>query len=227
MPMRRAAAFLTLTALALTACGGDDGASDGSGSTGGDTGVTAASSEPSGSDSGGGAPDTGASEAPDDDRCQVEVTGDKTASWTSPGGISAVNTDYWLTPEQKEFFGEGFYFILNCDGTGEGGSISFFANTEATAEDIPFGPATYTLSPAENALGSNTTDPITVLFTLEDSETNWGVSEPGVLEITAFDDDHIAGRFEFTATDVLADLSGGESEGTVTVTGSFDYRNPN
>jgi hypothetical protein len=173
------------------------------------------------------APDTEAPEASGDDQCQVEVTGDKTASWTSPGGISAVNTEYWLSPELKEMFGEGFYFIVNCDGTGEGGSLSFVAGIAATAEDIPYAPATYTLNPAESRLGTNPDDPITVLLTLEDSETNWGVSEPGVLEITAFDENHIAGRFEFTATDLLYDLGGAESEGTVQVSGQFDYRNPN
>lgn len=193
----------------LAACGGDDGATE--------------ASQPAGS-----ATEANEVETPEvdsDDSCQVEVTGDKTASWTTPGGVMAVNTDYWLTPEQKEMFGDGFYFILNCDG--DGGGLSFIAGNDANADTIPFGPATYTLNPATGSLGTNPDDPITLLFVLEDSETNWGVAEPGVLEITAFDDDHIAGTFDFTATDVLYDLAGVESEGTVRVTGSFDYRNPN
>lgn len=221
--MRRVGTFVIACAVLLAACGGDDGASEVSS---GGSAQTAAPGQTEPAD--GSSTETVTGEAPEaegDDSCRVEVTGDKTASWTTPGGISALNTDYWLPPEQKELFGEGFYFIINCDG--DGGSVSFFASNDATADSIPFGPATYTLNPANGALGASSEGPISVMFVLADSETNWGVAEPGVLEITAFDDDHIAGTFDFTATDVLYDLAGVESEGTVRVTGSFDYRNPN
>ncbi len=220
--MRRALVLFTVGVGLLTACGGDDGATEASQPVGSEVETPTTGSVEV---------DTPETEAPDspevagDDSCSVEVTGDKTARWTSPGGISALNTEYWLAADQADLFGEGFYFIINCPG--DQGSVSFGSNASADESDIPFGPATYTLNPATNRFGGNPDDPIAVLFTLTDSETNWGVSEPGVLEITAFDDEHIAGRFEFTATDLLYDLGGSESEGTVRVTGSFNYRNPN
>jgi hypothetical protein len=65
------------------------------------------------------------------------------------------------------------------------------------------------------------------LITLEDSETNWRVSDPGgTLTITEFDDDSIAGTFEFPMEDSLAEISGDPSEGTITVTGNFDFDRP-
>jgi hypothetical protein len=157
------------------------------------------------------------------------VTGDKTASWTAGGGISALNTHYWLTPEQRKMFFGGdsnaFYFIVNC--AGEAGSLNFFATRSASEENIPYGPATYTLSKTINAFGeAETEEPIAVMLTFTDSKTNWGLSEPGTLEITAFDDERIAGSFSFTATDLFAKIND-TSEGTVTVKGSFNFRNPN
>jgi hypothetical protein len=53
----------------------------------------------------------------------------------------------------------------------------------------------------------------------------WGVTEPGVVEITEFDNDNIAGTVTFTAADVLAEMAG-TPERTVQVTVSFDFDNP-
>jgi hypothetical protein len=44
--------------------------------------------------------------------------------------------------------------------------------------------------------------------------------------ITEFDDDSIAGTFEFPMEDSLAEISGDPSEGTIMVTGSFDFNRP-
>lgn len=225
---RVAGALLLSTTLLLAACGGGD-ESDAAPAT---SGPASTAADPAGTpptDAGAGTDTTAA--APDDDSCQVEVTGDKSASWTAGGGISALNTQYWLTSEELEMFGgaEGsFYFIVNC--AGEAGSLSFIATASASEETIPYGPATYTLPVADNVLGaSESNEPIIVMLNLTDSQTNWGVSEPGTLEITAFDDERLAGTFSFTATDLLArsPLGDGASEGTITVKGSFNFRNPN
>ena len=226
--MRRifAIAVTTLLAVTLVGCGGDDGVSTSptaddttADTTADDTtdDMTADTTEDSDDDDGDGGGGGG--------ECSVDVSGDKTASWTQPGGIMALNMDYWLSEEMKETFGEDFYFIVNCSG--DEGSITFIGGELANEETVPFGPNTYVLNPSDSALGTNETDPIIMMFTLTDSDTNWGVAEPGQLDITAFDDDHIAGTFEFTATDVLYELGGVESEGTVQVTGSFDFDNPN
>jgi hypothetical protein len=209
----------------LAGCGGDDSATSTPDTTSASAELTEAPADTT--------PDTAAEptdeEPPADDSCRVEVTGDKEVSWTAPGGIMALNMEYWFSAEQKEQFGnlmgDGFYFILNC--VADEGSLSFIASAEATSDDIPFGPAAYELPAATNVLGtSEDGGPISVLLTLTDSETNWGLSEPGTLEITAFDNEHIAGTFSFAATDVFANLSG-SSEGDIQVAGSFNFRNPN
>ena len=93
----------------------------------------------------------------------------------------------------------------------------------ADETSIPQGPGTYALTSDEAATGS---DLFAVLMTLEDSETNWRVSDPGgTLTITEFDDDSITGSFEFPMEDALAELTG-TSEGTIMVTGNFDFNRP-
>lgn len=228
-PRARATAALMVSAsLLVAACSGGGGDGDAAAAT---SGPAPTASEPAGTRPADPATDTTAAQAAGDDGCQIDVTGDKTASWSAGGGISALNTQYWLSPEQLEMFGGAdgrFYFIVNCSG--EAGSLSFFATATASEETIPYGPATYTLDPAGNVFGAGEGDaPIGVLLNLTGSQTNWGLSEPGVLEITVFDDQRLAGTFAFTATDVLArsPLGDGTSEGTITVKGSFDFRNPN
>ncbi len=218
------ATLLVSASMALAACGGGDDGAAAPERPGTDPAAGPSETRPADTGAEPAAPDS-----PGDDGCQVEVTGDKTASWTAGGGISALNTQYWLSPDQLGMFGESFYFIVNCSG--EAGSLSFGATAKATEETIPYGPATYTLEPASNVMGTGEGEaPIGVLLTLTDSETNWGLSEPGVLEITRFDDERITGTFSFTATDVLNSSRIGDQsrfEGTITVKGSFDFRNPN
>ena len=63
-------------------------------------------------------------------------------------------------------------------------------------------------------------------MSLEGTDTTWGASAPGTVSITAFDQHHIAGTFTIPVADLLADVSG-TSKGNATVTGDFDYPNPN
>ena len=225
----RTLALVALGALVLplAACGGDDAASPSDGSTSSQSDSTDASDSPDATtDDSSDDTDAAPTGDPDEGGCHVDVTGDVATTFDAGGGIMAVNTDYWLTPAQKEMFGDGFYFILNCQGAG-GSYLGILAGANASTETITYGPATYPLSPTDALFGGAGEDStVQVMFTLDDDEGVWGVSEPGQVEITAFDDDHIAGTVQFTATDVLADMAG-TPERSVTVDATFDFANPN
>jgi hypothetical protein len=152
--------------------------------------------------------------------CLVDVTGDETASWTGGGGTTALNTDYWLTPDQKQAYGDAFYFVVNCQGAN--GFLGFLAGATAEQATIPYGPQDYTLAAADpTAVGDQ---PIGVAVTIDGSDASYGLTQPGTLSITRFDESGIAGTFSFTATDLLAgDTAPARS---ITVTGSFDFDNP-
>lgn len=205
---RTALALTGLAALALTA-----GCSDDNNSVSLPDGVTL----PQGGDTPGGNLEMGA--------CHVTVTGDVTAEWTSPGGVSSVGYGPWVgqtagvtMPIDMD---EG-YFILNCQGEGEN-YVGFMPVGEA---QIPMEPATYTIEPADNAFGVGEGGLMTTLLGLDGTDTNWGPSQAGTLTITEFDADHIAGTFTLTVTDVLAEMSG-TSKGNAVITGEFEYTNPN
>lgn len=156
--------------------------------------------------------------------CQVDVTGDETASWVGSGGMMALNTDYWLSAEQKQAYGDAFYFVVNCQGIL--GFLGFLAGTAAEQATIPYGPKDYVLSAADAADAGD--QPIGVAVTIDGSDAGYGLSQPGTLSITRFDADGIAGTFSFTATDLLAGVSGGTTPArSITVTGSFAFDNPN
>jgi hypothetical protein len=225
----RTLALVTTLGLTLTlaACGGDDSSTAASGS---DPAGTSASSDEGGATDGS---STEGSEAPevtdsgggDGGSCQVDVTGDVTASWSAGPSLSALETEYWLTPQEKEMFGEGFYFVVNCQGPG-GDYFGLTAGQAGSTDTVAYGPASYTLSPSENVLaGTGMDSPLTVLLAFDGDEGVWGVTEPGVVEITEFDGDNIAGTVIFTASDMLAEMAG-TPERTVQVTVTFDFDNP-
>lgn len=220
-------AALASASLVLAACGGGDESSPEAGDSDTATEQT---------DAGG---QTDATEAPDSEAtmpelpatdtdagtCQVDVTGDVERSFTAGGGMSAVNTDYWLTPAQKEVFGEGFYFIVNCQGEGDD-YFGLLAGTTGNADTIPYGPGTYELAPTDAIFGGAGDGPFTIMLAFDGDEGVWGVAEAGTVEITEFDDDNIAGTVTFGAADVLADMAG-TPERSAQVTVSFDFDNPN
>jgi hypothetical protein len=141
-------------------------------------------------------------------------------SWDATGGLGATGIDYWLSDDDRaqippEF---GFYFILNCGS--DRGLVTFTAGDLANAETIPLAPGTYELPAATSGVGSDTV--MSGGISIDESDGPlWGLGEGAVLVITEFDDDHIAGTFDFTAVDVL-----GGTDGELQVTGTFDYRNP-
>jgi hypothetical protein len=155
--------------------------------------------------------------------CAVEVTGDKTASWTAPSDMSSVLAWYWASESEREFLDNEFSMILNCEG--DGGYVGFLSTDGANEETVPYGPGTYEIPDFDADPDVREQAQFSVLVSITDSETNWGLTEPGTLEITAWDDSHIAGTFELHMEDSLASLSGDESEGTIVITGSFDYAN--
>jgi hypothetical protein len=151
--------------------------------------------------------------------CHVDVTGARTVSWDSPGGVAAVGVQYWLSEQALATVpADTFFFIVNCNS--EAGLVTFAAGDAATTDTLPLAPARYELPSRASAM----TDTVLIagVTVNEDDQALWSLDEGGVLDITAFDESHIAGTFTFSATDVF-----GQEDDGVTVTGSFDYANPN
>jgi uncharacterized protein YaiE (UPF0345 family) len=155
--------------------------------------------------------------------CSVTVSGDKQAEWTGGGTLGDAGISYWYGDAERELIGDGFSILLNCQGDGD--SLSFVSGSAADETTVPMAPGSYSLTSAGAQSG---VDPIGVLVVLADSATNWRVTDPGgTLTITRFDDAGIAGTFEFPMEDSLAEMSGDPSEGTIVVSGEFDFVNPN
>ena len=159
------------------------------------------------------------------DSCTVNVTGDVSASWVSPGGYSAVGYGAWIpsTPGVSSPIAlDDTFFILNCTGPGD----SYIGFGPSVGASVPLGPAIYPLLPADNVLGGSATPSVMqVLIGLDGTNTNWGPSAEGTLVITAFDANHIAGTFTIPVTDMLAEFSD-NPQGDAIITGEFDYVNP-
>jgi hypothetical protein len=230
--MRTAVVLAVVGMFAVSACGGDD---DATGAASVDTGAVttpAPGTDDTGDDAGGtggGTGDTGdegsESEIPaaGEGSCRVTVSGDKQVEWTAGGTAADVASSYWFDDRDRDILGDEFVLILNC-GDGSGDSLSLLAGTAADETTVPFGPGTYELSGSGAMMGD---DLFAVLLVLEDSETNWSVADAGgTVTIDRFDEAGIAGTFSFTMEDSLASISGEESEGTIEVTGSFDFVNP-
>jgi hypothetical protein len=219
---------IVLVVAGLVACGGGDDA---------DGPASSATSQPDTSQPDASQPDTSQPDTSHDGSavsesettsgagtCKVAVTGDKTAEWAGGGTAGDVAVSYWFGEAEREMVGDGFTMILNC-GTGEGNSISLLSGATADESSVPMAPGTYAMTSGGGSVGD---DLFGALITLEDSETNWRITDPGgQLAITRFDDAGIAGTFEFPMEDALAELSGEASEGTILVRGDFDFPNPN
>jgi hypothetical protein len=232
--MRRLGAVVVLGSLVIAACGGGGGDGDSSsapaGTSGdGDSAITTPADDA--------APvDTAAEESEDadapvvppapssgDGSCDVTVSGDKQAEWSGGGTLADVGVSYWYSDAEKGIVGDAFGVILNCVSDGVD-SLSIVSGSTADEASIPQAPGTFQLTPDGGPSGS---DLFAVLITLEDSETNWRVADPGgTLTIIEFDDDSITGTFEFPMEDALAEISGDPSEGRILITGNFDFNKP-
>lgn len=140
-------------------------------------------------------------------------------SWDSPGGMDATGIEYWLDDDARAMMPpDSFFFIVNCNS--DAGLVTFGAGDLASPETIPFGPSSHELPAAKSGVGSETVI-VAGVTVVESDQVLWGLDEGGVLDITGFDAGHIAGTFEFSAIDVL-----GGTDGKLTVSGTFEYRNP-
>ncbi len=234
--MKRLIVVVALGALALAACGGsDDSSSEPSGtSADGETVATAAADDVASADTvaddegGDNAPEVVVAPSSGDGSCDVNVSGDKQAEWSGGGTLADVLVSYWFDDAAREVMGDGFTILLNCTGD-DGNALSIFSTPAADESNVPQGPGTYELTVDEftddGALVES--DLFGLLITLVDSETNWRVADPGgTLIITEFDGDSITGTFELPMEDALAEITGDQSEGTIMVTGSFDFNRP-
>lgn len=156
--------------------------------------------------------------------CKVDVTGGVTTSFTGPGGNAAFGYGPWypegVNPAAMDVALDETFFILNCIGEGSD-FVGFVTNT---GESIPMAPGTYVLEPSDGGLGLSSEGTLTPVIGFTNSATNWGIAAASELVITEFDDEHIAGTFTLQVADVLA--ADGAGEGTATVTGEFEFRNP-
>ena len=228
--MRRLSAVVALGSLVIAACGGggDDSSSSPAGTSGDSDSAATTPAEDvppldtAAPDDGENAPDLPAAPSSGDGSCDVQVTGDKQTEWSGGGTLADAGVSYWYGDAEKEIVGDGFTIILNCVSDGAD-SLSIVSGSTADEASIPQAPGTYQLTSDGASTGS---DLFGVLIALEDSETNWRVSDPGgTLTITEFDDDSIKGSFEFPMEDSLAEFNG-TSEGTIMVTGNFDFNKP-
>jgi hypothetical protein len=153
--------------------------------------------------------DAPADEASTGGTCNVVATGDFTADYTGTGGIFAVNSQYWFTPEEIEASGMSSLatpLTLNCDSD-DGTSVTIGVRDEAA---LPFAPGDVVLP-----------DGAITMFAENGNRGPWSPDAPVTLSLTAFDDTRIAGSASYTGT---SQLDGGT---TVTVELTFDFENPN
>lgn len=138
--------------------------------------------------------------------CSVDVTGDITASWTEQQNTSTALVSEWLTDDQIAVFGDDFSLLFNC--VGDGGSLSLFTRPDVTREQIPQAPAEYELPGGGGSFGG-ADDLWSLLLAFDDSDTNWGVAEPGgTLRVVEYGDDSIRIEIDAPLYDTLAGLTG-------------------
>ncbi len=223
---RRLAACFVAGLVMLGACGGDDARTAADASTGTVT-TDAVDAAPASTTA---APTTTVA---DPGSCHVDVTGDVTASIDAAGGPESVGVQYWLSAADNAAMASvagtpaPFFFMLSCTAA-DGTSVDITTGAAGSAATIPFAPAVYTVNPTEPRFGGggSATDALAVLVSLPATGTNWGLAEPGTVEITRFDDERISGTFTFRVTDVLALENATPSQGSATITGEFDFANP-
>ena len=167
--------------------------------------------------------------------CEITVTGDVQETAVSPGGPSAVGTDYWMTPAEldkavemmvnalqpdkskipaeiekaKQREPKLMLLIVNCSS--EKVHLTLSPSGDARYKDVPFGPGKYAINkkPASNEFGA---------MLLIDHKS-YQVTDPGTLEISKFDPGGITGTFQFAAE--RTDFTTKETK-KITVKGKLD-----
>ncbi len=135
-------------------------------------------------------------------KCDIEVTGQVTASQSSPGGKDATNVAYWYTPEERKNMMGVDGYVITCKGD----KFRFqLMPGGGKLDGMPFAPKTFSFLKGKS-------DGASVLMTMGTAS----LGDPsGTVEITAIDARHIAGTI---------DLSGKLVPGNkaIRVKGSFD-----
>lgn len=193
-------------------------------------------------DEGGSAEDPGSPPAAESDTdagadtdlgsCNVTVTGDAELAIEKPAEPVPASSDYWLSEDEMRndtldlvddvderiAAGQQVVVLLQVSCGDPTGAASVLLNTtdSTTRSDLPQGPGTYQLldslaSPEPGiAAGLTTDDPF-----------NWQTLN-GSIEITVWDDSHVAGAFEFEAEQAIGFVEDGAEQLTATVKGTFD-----
>jgi hypothetical protein len=225
--------------LALSACGapttvapaGDDtelGDAFGSSGTGG-SGATARLDQASDSS-------PAMVESTTDGGCAVTVTGD----YSTTIAKGSASSDHWLseqevadarddtvTTQANSTAGNTLpvaadvapvfsWLIISCgDSSGEG--FSLLANAGASADDVPFGPGTYAITPGFLS-GSEDRTQFSAIVDVGDGERMFSLTS-GTIEITKFDSSGVAGTVEM---ELEQSFSGGTPKRAVLV-GEFEF----
>lgn len=153
--------------------------------------------------------------------CEVTFEGDLQKTYRSPGGASALGSDYFMNEEEieqalKMFVGEAkvaeamrrdpklYTLIVNCGV--DDLNLNFGAGADSTYADIPFGPKKYEVG--------NKKGQISMLGSVQKYAKYFRAKPGSWFEITKFDGSGLQGAFEL---EIDGDLKG-------KVRGKIDYR---
>lgn len=153
--------------------------------------------------------------------CEVTFEGDLQKTYRSPGGASALGSDYFMNEEEikqalKMFVGEAkveeamrrdpklYTLIVNCGV--DDLNLNFGAGADSTYADIPFGPKRYEVG--------NKKGQISMLGSVQKYAKFFRAKPGSWFEITKFDGGGLQGAFELV---IDGDLKG-------KVRGKIDYR---
>jgi hypothetical protein len=143
-------------------------------------------------------------------KCTFTLSGGMTGEFSAPASSSSVLASYWLvdpTARKMMFKNDEEGLIINC---GSGNDTLSFTARAKTKDEVPYGPKKYELGPKKG--------PIHIIGSIQKAGVMGGT---GTFEITAYDAEHIAGTFDFTA-----EILGNKVDGPVTIKGNFDFKCP-
>jgi len=149
--------------------------------------------------------------------CQINITGDVTASWQAKQDSGTLLVSYWLSASSRQMMAlTGEALIFNCKGSA--GSVSFTTPSDTTATDFPKSPKDYVI-PAGGILGGATPGQISLLVNLNDHNI-WKVTEPGSFNVKTFGGGKFAGDFSIKIGKTGDDLK--TIVANAVISGTFD-----
>lgn len=164
---------------------------------------------------------------PEDDRCELEITGEVEAKTVSRGGLMAIGADYWLDDAEKREAAIGLYgpqaaegalakdpllYIVqvNCGQSGKT-SVNLAPAPGTRYKDVPYGQGDYPV--VRRGKPGNFQALVSV------NGDVFGVDD-GKLHIAKWDQTGIAGTFELPISE-----AGGRTR-TALLKGHFDFKCP-